>query len=258
MSKESTLQIIFGGKNWKKETSPYGWRTHPITKRKSFHYGSDFSCNKVPVYAIEQGTVYKRGYDSSAGYYVYVYYKRLGVCVAYFHLSGISLKKGASVKKGTKIGVAGTTGSSTGVHLHVGVRVLKTWKWTNSDTWLANYTPKKTVTPVQPKRSWQFWDNPSSKGSSLIKAMQKWAGTKQDGYCGKNTVKAIQKKLKVKQTGSLDATTVKAIQKYAGVKQDGSWGRDTTTALQKKFKTSVDGIVSNQPNSNKKYLPKAY
>ena len=139
MSTESTLKIIFGGASHRK-TSGYGWRRHPIKKTKRFHYGVDYGCSKVSVYALESGVVYKTGYDRSAGNYVYVKYARYGVAVAYFHLSRISVRKGQSVSRGTKVGVAGMSGSSTGVHLHIGVRSLSTWKWQNPETWLANYS----------------------------------------------------------------------------------------------------------------------
>jgi murein DD-endopeptidase MepM/ murein hydrolase activator NlpD len=139
MSLASTLHIIFGGASYRK-TSGYGYRIHPITKKKTFHYGVDYGCSKVPLYAIEDGVVYKRGYQANgAGNYVYVKYPRLGVAVAYFHLTSISLGVGATVKKGTKVGVAGTTGASTGVHLHIGVRSLSSWQWQNPETWLTNY-----------------------------------------------------------------------------------------------------------------------
>ena len=121
MSTESTLKIIFGGASHRR-TSGYGWRVHPTKKTKKFHYGVDYGCGKVAVHALESGTVYKRGYDKSAGNYVYVKYARYGVCVAYFHLSSISVKQGQAVSRGTKVGVAGSTGTSTGVHLHIGVR----------------------------------------------------------------------------------------------------------------------------------------
>lgn len=139
----TALNIIFGGASYRR-TSGYGYRVHPISKKKTFHYGVDYGCGKVPVYALEDGTIYKRGYDKGAGNYVYVKYPRLGVAVAYFHLSSISLGVGAKVKKGTKVGVAGTTGSSTGVHLHIGVRSLSSWKWQNPETWLANYSAPVT------------------------------------------------------------------------------------------------------------------
>ena len=140
MSLASTLSIIFGGKSYRK-TSGYGYRTHPITGKRTFHYGVDYGgCGKVPVYALEDGVIYKRGYEANgAGNYVYVKYPRLGVSVAYFHLSSISLGVGKTVKKGTKVGVVGTTGASTGVHLHIGVRSLSSWNWQNPETWMANY-----------------------------------------------------------------------------------------------------------------------
>lgn len=140
MSTASTLNIIFGGAAYRK-TSGYGYRINPVTGKKAFHYGVDYGCSKVAVYALEDGIIYRRGYDRGAGNYVYVKYPRLGVAVAYFHLTSIALGAGKSVRKGRKVGVAGTTGSSTGVHLHIGVRNLSTWKWQNPEIWLANYRP---------------------------------------------------------------------------------------------------------------------
>ena len=67
--------------------------------------------------------------------------------------------------------------------------------------------------------SWEFTDNCKG-GSTLIKAIQKLVGAKQDGWCGKATVKAIQKFLKAKKfyggkiDGSMGPATVKAWQKY--------------------------------------------
>ena len=139
MSTESTLKIIFGGASHRR-TSGYGWRVHPTKKTKKFHYGVDYGCGKVAVHALESGVVYKRGHDKSAGNYVYVKYARYGVCVAYFHLSSISVKQGQAVSRGTKVGVAGSTGTSTGVHLHIGVRSLSSWKWQNPEAWMANYS----------------------------------------------------------------------------------------------------------------------
>lgn len=144
MSTESTLKIIFGGAAHRR-TSGYGWRVYPTKKTKKFHYGVDYGCGKVAVHALESGTVYKRGYDRSAGNYVYVKYPRYGVCVAYFHLSSISVKQGQAVSRGTRVGVAGSTGTSTGVHLHIGVRSLSSWKWQNPETWLANYSAPSSV-----------------------------------------------------------------------------------------------------------------
>ena len=177
MSTESTLKIIFAGA-YHKKTSPYGWRTHPVKGVRKFHYGVDYGCSKVPVYAIEDGTVYARGYDSSAGNYVYVKYARLGVAVAYFHLSKISVKKGAKVSKGTKVGVAGTTGSSTGVHLHIGVRNLSSWKWQNPETWLANYKAKSSSKSTSSTSSTVTYKVGSTYTLKANLKVRKGAGTK--------------------------------------------------------------------------------
>lgn len=141
MSTAGTLNIIFGGAAYRK-TSSYGWRIHPTKKTKKFHYGVDYACGKVPVHALESGIVYRTGYQAGgAGNYVYVKYPQRNVAVAYFHLTSIAVRKGQTVKRGTKIGIAGTTGASTGVHLHIGVRNLATWKWQNAESWLRAYNP---------------------------------------------------------------------------------------------------------------------
>ncbi|MGN0693723.1 MAG: peptidoglycan DD-metalloendopeptidase family protein [Lentihominibacter sp.] len=151
MSLASNLNIIFGGAKYRK-SSPYGYRIHPITKKKTFHYGVDYACSKVPLYALGEGVVYKTGYDKSAGNFVYI--KHGSVAVAYFHLTSIAVKKGQKVHKGTRIGISGTTGASTGVHLHLGVRNISTWKWQNPETWLNSYTGSsasyKTMKVVTP------------------------------------------------------------------------------------------------------------
>ena len=211
MSTESTLKIIFGGAAHHR-TSPYGWRIHPVKKTKKFHYGVDYGCNKVPVYALENGTVYSTGYQANgAGNYVYVKYARLGVCVAYFHLTRISVKKGQAVSKGTKVGVAGTTGSSTGVHLHIGVRSLSSWKWKNPETWLANYS------------------SPSSSASS-------------SGYKVGSTY-ILQTNLKVRTGPGTNYRQKKRSELTANAKQHAQSG--TYAVLKKGTKVTCQGIIGN-------------
>lgn len=98
-------------------TSPYGMRTHPITGVYKLHDGTDFraSCG-TPIRASAGGTVewatYQGGYGNqvavSGGRYV----------TTYSHLSSFAVSAGSQVSQGQVIGYAGTTGYSTGCHLH--------------------------------------------------------------------------------------------------------------------------------------------
>lgn len=100
-------------------SSPYGWRSDPITGRNAFHEGLDISANPgTEVYATASGRVVKILYSK------YGYGNRLlirhnyGFETLYAHLGIITVKKGQWVNKGQKIGTVGNTGKSTGPHLH--------------------------------------------------------------------------------------------------------------------------------------------
>lgn len=104
-------------------TSPFGYRDHPVTNMVTFHYGVDIAASlgdKIGSFA--EGTVTETGTGRINGKYVIVTHKD-GFWTRYCHLSKISVKKGQKVKIGEKIGEAGTTGMSTGVHLHFEVRI---------------------------------------------------------------------------------------------------------------------------------------
>lgn len=107
-------------------TSGFGMRIHPITGIPKLHGGTDFSCNKqaLPIYAVKSGTVQKSGWQNpnnhSAGFGQRVYIDHgNGLVTIYAHLSKISLSVGQKVNQGQVVGACGTTGSSTGMHLHL-------------------------------------------------------------------------------------------------------------------------------------------
>lgn len=103
-------------------TSSFGYRIHPVTKKKTLHAGVDYGTNnkKMPTYAIEDGEVVKTGYSQISGNFVYVNFKRLGKNAIYQHLDRILVKNNQKVNSNTIIGYTGTTGESTGIHLHFG------------------------------------------------------------------------------------------------------------------------------------------
>ena len=100
-----------------KVTSPYGYRRDPFTGKQSWHNGIDLQAKNEYVYAMMDGIVEKVGYDNRSGYYVIL--RHGNYRVSYCHLSSIVVVKGKSVCPGTIVGVTGSSGRSTGEHLHL-------------------------------------------------------------------------------------------------------------------------------------------
>ncbi len=99
-------------------TSMFGPRLDPISGAKSSHTGIDMACPAgTPVYSSSAGTVAFAGYSNIFGNYVIVKHAN-GYQTLYAHLSKITAKKGEPVSQETKIGLVGSTGYSTGPHLH--------------------------------------------------------------------------------------------------------------------------------------------
>lgn len=99
-------------------SSPFGTRIHPITRKKHTHKGIDLAAPKMtPIYATADGEVTFSGRNGGYGNFVKINHRN-GYKTAYAHMHRIAVKKGADVHKGDLIGYVGTTGSSTGNHLH--------------------------------------------------------------------------------------------------------------------------------------------
>ena len=105
-------------------TSRFGWRFLP---RKGWHSGLDFACKKgTQILASYRGKVIHVGDWGDYGSVVNVQHNTIGgVFTLYAHLSKICCKVGQMVEIGDKIGEAGSTGYSTGNHLHFEVRIGK-------------------------------------------------------------------------------------------------------------------------------------
>lgn len=100
----------------------YGWRTHPILKVKQFHNGVDLAAPKgTAIYAAYDGVVVAADYSSTMGNYVMIDHGD-NLYTIYMHASSLKVKKDAVVKRGDTIALVGSTGRSTGNHLHFGVR----------------------------------------------------------------------------------------------------------------------------------------
>ncbi|MBQ8797172.1 MAG: peptidoglycan DD-metalloendopeptidase family protein [Oscillospiraceae bacterium] len=113
-----------GGLTWLKPTtysrvsSPYGWRIHPVYGDWRFHNGIDLSASSgTPIVATRSGKVVVAQYSSSAGYYVTVDHQD-GFQSKYLHMTHYIVGVGDYVTAGQVIGYVGSTGVSTGAHLH--------------------------------------------------------------------------------------------------------------------------------------------
>ncbi|WP_457625628.1 peptidoglycan DD-metalloendopeptidase family protein [Persephonella sp.] len=103
-------------------TSRFGYRKDPFNGKRAFHSGIDLRARyKQPVFATANGYVEFAGWSSGYGKLVIIRH-RYGYKTYYGHLAKIRVKKGRWVKAGTVIGYAGSTGRSTGVHLHYEIR----------------------------------------------------------------------------------------------------------------------------------------
>jgi len=101
-----------------KITSPYGMRNHPITGVYKLHTGVDIGAGYgVHILAANSGTVVTAGFNNAYGNYVVIDHGG-GYATLYAHMSKIVVSKGAKVVKGDHIGNVGSTGYSTGNHLH--------------------------------------------------------------------------------------------------------------------------------------------
>ena len=110
-------------------TSPFGWRTHPITGRQHLHGGIDIAApNGTPILAAKAGVVVISQYGSSYGNYVVLSHPD-GTRTLYAHMSQRSVSAGDTVRQGQTVGLVGSTGSSTGNHLH-----FETWTGSSSSS----------------------------------------------------------------------------------------------------------------------------
>ena len=106
-----------------KETSPFGWRVHPVTQNRSLHQGIDLANDAgTPIRATKSGIVTVADYNEVSGNNVLIRHYD-GQETAYYHMQKRLVERGQSVGQGEVIGLMGTTGRSTGNHLHFELRI---------------------------------------------------------------------------------------------------------------------------------------
>ncbi len=103
-------------------TSPFGYRDHPIDEKASFHYGVDIAASAgTSIKAFAAGRVTETGKGTVYGNYVRIDHGN-GFTSFYGHMQKITAKKGAWIALGAEVGKVGSTGKSTGPHLHFEMR----------------------------------------------------------------------------------------------------------------------------------------
>lgn len=104
-------------------SSPFGYRVNPVTKVFSFHSGVDIAApHGEKIKAAYYGTVTKVSYDDISGNYIILTHEG-GLQTKYFHCSKIIAEEGMVVRSGETIALVGSTGRSTGPHLHFTIEI---------------------------------------------------------------------------------------------------------------------------------------
>lgn len=220
------VDSIFKDDSFTKPTgrSLYGRRIHPITQKEQFHQGVDYSTQgrNLPLHSVENGFIHDIGFNNTVGNYINVAYPRIDIIAIHRHLDAKFVNRGEKVTEGVVIGNVGTTGLSSGEHLHLGLKRISTGEYIDPEKF--DYQ-KHYINGI--------WDE------QFTRDLQTYFGTQVDGVIsgqlgsrknikkisyglkGSQLVKAIQRQLGIYPNGQLDSTTIRAIQRRLGVYVDG-------------------------------------
>ena len=200
------------------------------------HRGIDYG-GTFDVLSAGDGIVHKVSYNGNkrtGGGHVVIIKHATDCFTAYYHGAYKSpLKVGQRVKAGDTIYLSGSTGASTGPHLHFEVRTGRLGQWgTDTDPgpyFSANSAPTASnntvkVTGRLNNETWKAWQE--------VLRDHGYTGVI-DGKPGPMTYRAIQRSVGAKEDGIMGSATRRAVQKRLGVKEDGNWGPTTISALQR-------------------------
>lgn len=216
----------------------YGYRIHPITGLRSMHFGVDIK-TKVQnweQYAIAEGYVWSAGVDNSkegqGAIFAWIAYPLLGFRLLHYHLKEVYVKKGEKVNANTIIGLTGTTGRSTAVHLHLGARSLRTGNYFDPATIVLQAT---------------YNDHLGVFDADFFKQVQASSGTTADGIMSGQLV--LMTNITVMRKGTKGSEWVRWLQRFLNtkgfnLKVDGQFGPLTLKTWQKYVGTVADGSIS--------------
>lgn len=225
------IQRILKGKPTK-VTSPFGMRWHPIKKKWMMHNGADYSSfgKNYEVYAIEEGTVIACGYTDEVGNFVKINFPRINIQLWFFHLLEQYMVKGQKVDENTLLGLVGSTGSSTAIHLHLGMKWISNGNFFDPE--LFDYQPSSNLISID-----GLW------GYNTTKALQLYYSLKADGIISGQIKQNANKNIYAIKWGLGGSNVIRALQKDLGLKQDGYVGTQTIMALQSKLGTKITGVI---------------
>ena len=219
----------------------FGMRLHPILGVWKMHNGKDIKtrAQKWPLYALEHGVVVATGFRQSEGKFIIIEFPRIGLRLELYHLDIINVKQRQRVTHATVLGKVGTTGGSTGVHLHLGVKRIGSNEWIDPDK--IDYQPIEATKLVEdgswgPQTMWraqlalgQWPDGEMSgqikqrsianipcvdfgiSGSAWVRQFQRDHKLWPDGYFGPKSVMTFQKDMGAPLTGVLLRTNDPAV-----------------------------------------------
>lgn len=184
-------------------TDGFGYRKDPISGADSYHYAIDLGWHKTigsPIYAIYDSKVVYEGYDSDLGNYIVLTYDKTDCTIIYrfLHMRDRSLyKKGDNVKRKDIVGYMGTTGYSTGVHLH-----FEYWICPKGYNYSSGDRSKYAKNPFQYCYLFEDQETSAAAKNYVIKvvgtAIQKSKDTT------KNQLEVVLDKLRCRKSGSLE------------------------------------------------------
>jgi hypothetical protein len=225
------------------KNSPFGWRTDPFTKKRKFHKGVDVA-GSFPVTAAGDGIVVHNAKNwatlspaakarQSGGNVVIIQHEN-NLFTAYYHGAQRSkLNVGDRVKAGDFIFTAGSTGRSTGDHLHFEVRKTKSGNQVDPVPYLkGSSSAPVNVKPLPLAVSGKIDSATWKAFQQALKTAGYYKGIP-DGRPGTMTYRAIQEWSGAKVDGKIGPATRRAVQAKIGVNPDGVWGRLTISALQR-------------------------
>lgn len=225
MSELSNL-IFHNSKNY--ISSAYGYRKPIKTsagETSSFHNGVDYATYgiKSAQYAIEDGKVISVGCDNAYGgaLFVWVKYPRLGIKLLHYHLDRYCVYAGQKINKNTIIGYTGKTGRATGIHLHLGLKLLSGGGYIDPEAWFKKNYKAPTATKSTSSSKYTVGDYKVT--SADVLNVRKGAGTAYSKVKFKNLTKSAQNKI-LKLSGKKIDGYVKGVT-FTVTQVKGDWGK---------------------------------